>query len=321
MRHLAAIGRQLTGVMAVIAAATAIVALAQAPRLWESTGTGPAAPPLAAPPPAATAALPTGAETAEFWLRKYVEQQVPLLQQPGGATLAKADALREWAFRTIDTASAACLLENRYGTSVTQNLAASLQLVLEDKGGFYCGGTANVLAGLYRLFGFEAYAYNMGQPEGPSSHVVTLVMADVAGKPTLIVEDALLNYTLEDHGQPVDAYELLDRLAAHNTAGIEMRNASGACKPFLIRPDEFERSTGVTPGEGSQITPDGFVQECINMSLASIDPGGTFAAWLRQQLPSADSFLYLYLFPIGTAGGAGAEAFAAAALRAQSAAR
>lgn len=262
--------------------------------------------------------VPSDAALANFWLARYVEKQVPVLVDPAASDWVKVEALRKWTYQAVDKADEACLLDHDYGPRIAYDLPAAMALLLENKGGFYCGGTAYMLTGLYRLFGFTSYAYNMGQLDGPYSHVVSLVEVQTEAGKVLAVEDAYLNYTLLEGGKPIDFARLIALLGARRADRVEVATTFGACKPLLIQmEDEAEAVASLRKFyDVTRVGDDGErAAYCHNFTLETIGMGPGFAGWVREHTGETN-FLYLYLFPLGTSGEARAEALMAEALAA-----
>ncbi|MBI2766749.1 MAG: hypothetical protein HYX53_12690 [Chloroflexi bacterium] len=251
-------------------------------------------------------------QIARFWLKQYVEEQVPVLANPAADDWTKVNALREWAYGFIDSAAPVCLLDNDYGAQISQKLAFVMELLLENRGGFACGGTANVLTGLYRLFGYTSYAYNMGQLEGSWTHVVSLVQIMVDGRSVLSVQDAFLGFTLKEDGQPLDFSRLLDLLGSRQADRVEIASTKQMCKPAALP----AASPGAVEELGKYYTisylgTDGRVTEyCYDLNLKTLATGPEYVQAIANRTGQAN-FLYIFLLPLGTSGEAPAEALAA----------
>jgi len=126
------------------------------------------------------------------------------------SSFERIDAIRHWVFATVDLAGDNTQLidENKYPLTeftVDQNF----ERVLQDKGGYWCGGAAYLGAQAFEAMGFHAVTYDMGNPN-LMSHVTVLV--EVEGK--YYDEDVYLDLTyMDSHGQHLPLDSVLTGLA------------------------------------------------------------------------------------------------------------
>ena len=126
------------------------------------------------------------------------------------SSFERIDAIRHWVFSTVDLAGDNTQLidENKYVLteySVDQNF----QRVLDDQGGYWCGGAAYLGLQAFETMGFHAVTYFMGN-KSLMSHVTVLVQVDGM----YYDEDVYLDLTyVDDHGRHLPLDSVLTGLA------------------------------------------------------------------------------------------------------------
>ena len=255
----------------------------------------------------ASAPSPTTASTPRQLLKKQLQDQIHILRDPRASDFQKVAALRDWVYSHVPTTNSERLtLEALHGYQIYQEPLPKLISRLSSlEGGFFCAGTAETLARLYRLYGYEAYTYNMGSPDGHPSHVVTLVHIRDGGKSILSVQDAYFNYTLVRNGHPLGFRQLLDSLGRGTISSIQYLSGDAHCKLLLVYSDQvLESRSGLRKlkiGFGPVLkTWKGRSCFCYDLQVAAFEPD--FEQWLNGRLPQHD-FLDLFLFPLGVDGG------------------
>ena len=157
-------------------------------------------------------------------LKQSVAKTYPQINDPNLSDWAKVNLLRRWAYQNSDVAmNNSCLIDNP--DLRPQNAAEIFSKFQQDKGGVYCGGASVFLTKLYQLYGFDAYALNMGKPSLSQSltHVLVLVKIRHNGQEILVVQDALFNntYTHLDR-TPLDYFELIKLLKNRQESQVKV---------------------------------------------------------------------------------------------------
>ncbi len=251
-------------------------------------------------------------------LRENLEDSLPVLRNSAASDWDRVNSLRDWAYARVPRAACnASLLENNYGPRVYNESATQLLHRIDSgQGGFYCGGTAIFLADIYRLFGYRAFTYNMGEANTVFTHVVTLVMIQDGERRLASIEDAYYNYTLAWNGRPLGLLQLLSDLRSGQLVGVQILSGDTHCKPMVATRENapkvreyLERFYHV--GKVTKIA-DGREWFCHDFSIKTWDGMGDLDRWLQRKI-GHPNFLYMFLFPISTSGETEANDLAAAA--------
>jgi hypothetical protein len=250
---------------------------------------------------------PTTAGTPRQLLKRHLQDQIRVLRDPRTTDFEKVAALRDWAYSHVPTTNSEALtLEALHGYQIYQEPLPKLFSRFSSlEGGFFCAGTAETLAKLYRLYGYEAYTYNMGSPDGHPSHVVTLVRIHDGGKSILSVQDAYLNYALVRKGHPLGFRQLLASLERGTISSIQYLSGDVHCKLLLVKADEVLKARSGLMKLKIRFGPvletwNGRSCFCYDLQVAAVAPD--FEQWLNRRLPQ-HNFLDLFLFPLGVDGG------------------
>jgi hypothetical protein len=177
-------------------------------------------------------------------------------------------------------------------------------MLQQNYGGFHCGGTSELLAGLYGFFGYDAYSYNMGTKEGGLSHVVTLVKIRHNGEEIVAVQDAYFNFALSENEQPLDFLDLLASLEEQDPSQIHIEAGDTDCKPVIVSEGEIEGSRAYHRkyySLGPVTVKNDHGLYCHDFSITTYEDMYKYRDWLKSQI-GKDNILYLFLFPIGTSG-------------------
>ncbi len=143
--------------------------------------------------------------------RKYLFENIKILNDKNASDYEKVSAIRNWASRNIPV----CLSKNALSNSCLgwakgniDNIYKTFNDINRYEGGFLCGGTALMLSKIYNMLGYQSVAYNYGF-EPTATHVVTLVK--IKHNKTLIwsVQDAFTNSSIEYKTEPVDFKQLI----------------------------------------------------------------------------------------------------------------
>ncbi len=244
--------------------------------------------------------IPSFEEAASYWLRQYLITVIPGLV--GASDWEKTSLLREWAYREIDRAGVESTLDPMRIRIPSQHPARILPLLIEDRGGFFCGGTSEQLARIYRLFGYTAYAWNMGT-EDPITHSTTLVrLPDERG--ALAIQDAYFNFSVLVDGRPLDFSVLLERLEAKNLDGIDVQTGVSERKEFIFREDRRDVVEAYLRREyrGEEVvsTPTHAVFE-HRFNLETYPERFMFEDWIEDRVGERN-LLYLFLWPTTVSG-------------------
>jgi hypothetical protein len=257
-----------------------------------------------------TVAGADASDVADYWFRRYLESEIPELRSTSRTDWQNVNAIRQWAYENIPrAASSDMLLEHKYGYSVYNfHPRDVLFLISNNEGGYYCGGTAELLAGIYRSLGYKSHTYNMGQREGAVSHVTTLVEIEFRGRAVTSVQDAYFNFALERNGEPVSFDEILDSLESGDTSAISFQTRRTGCKPVVSA--RTQESGSQTSSQGHEIRSSASsanssvngTRNCHSFSLGTLPELSVYEDWLEAQI-GRRNILNLFLFPLGTRGG------------------
>lgn len=149
-------------------------------------------------------------------------------------------AIREWVYNNIPYTEDGMLLENAFRVPSASEIPLNIRLNIFNNGmaGATCGGTAQTLRDIYRLFGYESYLLNMGnisEKGSPATHVVTLVKIKNKSTDLYSIQDPYFNYTsVDSNGEPIGYFELLNYLKNKSTKDISMYGKN-QLKPRLLK--------------------------------------------------------------------------------------
>jgi hypothetical protein len=116
------------------------------------------------------------------------------------------------------------------------DLGRMLEAVELRRGGYYCGGSAEIARRVYVLLGFDAAALNVGYVDTSSTHVTTLVRLPGADGDIWSMQDSYFNFTLRDeHGALLGLRQFYTLLAAGDTDRIVVDDPSLPKTPILYR--------------------------------------------------------------------------------------
>lgn len=258
---------------------------------------------------------------SQYWLRRYIESQVPALTDAAAGDWRRVCALRDWAYANIPLReSKASILEGKYGYEIyNEPVEQIVRRLNEGEGGFLCAGMAIVLKQLYDLFGYAAYTYNMGSSQSDPTHMVCLVDIEHEGRTITTVQDALFDLSYARGVAPLDFPDLLNLLRQRRAAEVDLVRGDAATKPLVGSPEQVRRWIELHRNDyqiGSMLVTATQAQVAHNLSLHNYDRRSVFEDWIESQIGERD-MLYFYLFPLGTSGGLRASDLAEAALRAR----
>lgn len=181
------------------------------------------------PPPQQTTDSPGASsfkEDAEYWFKHTIESD-PLVRA-AATDEQRVNAIREWAYNAIPRASEICLFESGMEYREPYEI---LRLANTTGRGFLCGGTAVVMANIYSLMGYQSGAYNAGEVNSKSTHVVTLVQLP-SGKVSL--QDAYFNVHLAGRdGNLADFGDFLADLKRGDSSSYQFIQGPKTCKPLV----------------------------------------------------------------------------------------
>lgn len=224
----------------------------------------------------------------------------------GGDDLVIVNAIRSWAYENIPRAHPDLLLESSVPELWSETASAIFGRIRNREGAFFCGGTSTLLTKIYHGFGYEAYGWNMGNPLGGESHVVTVVKVANGDEEILTIQDAYFDYTLLLDARPADLLQLLDVLASGEIERVSAHRGFGACKPVYTDLDGHRNIHSQyyrifdTPKSNVDVG-----EYCIDFYLGTFlrhDPSGAqMLDWVEAQ-GLGRSFFNMFLLPISTSG-------------------
>jgi hypothetical protein len=155
------------------------------------------------------------ASDAESVIKAWVASQAPEILTPNATEWEKVRWITDWGYRNILKSVGIGYLIDCYGTPDFYQMGAPEHIarLLKHEGGVICGGKAEIMRKVFRIFGFEAYAINSGQRKGRSSHVFNLVKVKHEGRDILAMLDAHFNLAyIHPDGEPMDYFDCLKLL-------------------------------------------------------------------------------------------------------------
>jgi hypothetical protein len=185
--------------------------------------------------------------SSDFWLKQYLMQKYPKLEDPSVDDWTKVNLLRQicadmtpWADSyppSADVSKVEAYSSAPDFSIYTNSISNTLYRLRKEQKGFLCGGAAYNLKFLYQLFGYRSYVMNYGWP-GNCTHVVTLVEIAHKGKRLIAVQDAFLNMTVVDKKRnPIDYRKLISELRIKNVGAIEIISNTTARLIFVSKVD------------------------------------------------------------------------------------
>jgi len=196
-----------------------------------------------------------------------------------GPSFTNACRLRRFVSRSIPaTYDERCLVDVFLSSPCSKELYLLFNYLKNGKGGFFCGGTADTLTRVYRLFDFKAVSLNIGCQSIGLTHMLTLVEVLHSGLNMLTPQDAYFNNTIlsSETLKPLDYHKIYELLKSSRVARL-IFSRFNTKKVFL------------TPSRGGL--------ENIDRSIATFywdDPN--WKNWLRSKV-SSDNMIYALMFP------------------------
>jgi len=242
-------------------------------------------------------AVPTKPESitpllTEDQIKELILKENPALLNDTLSDFEKVNILREWVFKTIPAYYGTNLgIEKYAGVSSSINIPFNKRFRIYQNGeaGAWCSGSAAALLDTYRLFGYETYEIDYGEVPA-STHAIVLVVINYNGKKILSVQGGYLNFTLVDSlGNPLDYFEILQRLLKKEADSIYISNGKQELKPILYNPSDIkvgEKINRIT-SSGNMIVLEKFIPTDFEKA------GKIFLA--KTGYP--ENLLYLQLFP------------------------
>jgi hypothetical protein len=169
------------------------------------------------------------------WLRQHVRAGLPATVDADQPDAALALALCDWGYRHIPRAHHWCVLDHDPEFwPFTYEAGEALRLLLTQQAGVFCGGTANAMVEIYRLFGFDAYAVDCGWAEDYLTHVMNVVR--LPGPGPMLTLCSYFNAALWQGDALADLPAALRSLGRDAKADCGFRTIDPASrKPFLVR--------------------------------------------------------------------------------------
>lgn len=244
----------------------------------------------------------------EALLKELIARDRPQLRDPELDDWTKVSVLRDWAYETIDWGSGATLINGQVASEFFQRSApAAFAVFLQDRAGTFCGGAAYALKELYRLYGFDAYMVDIGNPQ-VMTHTVTLVRLQHGGREIVSVQDPTFNLTyLDSDGLPYDYFQLLADLRHHRHEDVLLEEGPAKVRELIVEkiPD-FAGYLHMLVEDLDAIPrlPDGRYKAGLRLTLSGFD--AVFSERIGAYLASRGrppQTIYLYLDLLGIHGG------------------
>ena len=169
------------------------------------------------------------------WVREWVKSELPNDIDSTRPSAELALALCDWGHRFIPRAHHWCVLDHDpHFWPFTFPAGEALRRLVMHEAGVYCGGNANAMVEVYRMFGFDAYAIDCGWSESYLTHVVNLVR--LPGTSKMLTLCSYFNAVLQHGGKIANLPDALRAMAADaaGDCGFQTINAASR-KPYLVQ--------------------------------------------------------------------------------------
>ncbi len=172
---------------------------------------------------------------ARAWLRQRILAELPPGLDIDTPSEELALALCDWGYRHIPRAHHWCVLDHDPEFwPFTFAPGEPLRRLLSMEAGVFCGGTANAMVAVYRIFGFDAYAVDCGWSESYLTHVMNLVR--VPGAARMLTLCSYFNAALWQGDRLANLADALRALGQDARAECEFRTIRAESrKPFLVQ--------------------------------------------------------------------------------------
>jgi hypothetical protein len=241
-------------------------------------------------------------QVAQYWFKRTIDAE-------SGVKNARTDeeriaVLRQWAYKEINRGSPQCLLDVRYGYKIYERPPSQVLYLAHKHGlGYYCGGTADLLADIYALYGYQSGTINVGDKKSFSTHVTTLVAL-----PSGIVsmQDAYFGFELRTvSGKIGDFEDFLKALAKGKADDFVFKAGNTHCKPFVALNSSWPDRLRTRPlwyyGKALEGYDDRQTR-CHQFSLENfinLDPKFLLPI---EKITGHKGFAYIFTLPIGATG-------------------
>ena len=172
-------------------------------------------------------------------LKQRIELAYPQLQNPKTNDFEKVNILREWVFNNVAWASNTLQVKEYIWNKEAPELFDILKdMDQKNKGGVDCSGYAYALMKLYKLFGYESYAYHYGNLDGWND-VITLVAIKYKGKEVLVAQQALFDSVITNNiNEPYDFLRLLTDIKANKIDEAKIQQGKGIAHAAYCRKND-----------------------------------------------------------------------------------
>lgn len=230
---------------------------------------------------------------ADFWLRKALEAELPVLGDPAADDMAKVSALRSWVCRNVPRAprdSPHQLSAPMHAGWCRRPAAELMRRFVQRRAAAMCGGISVVLLKVYRLFGYDGFVYGFGVADQMVTHVVTVVQISWRGEAVHAIQDAHFNLEVTNSGGvPVDFFDLMQWLRAERHSEHRLQQHEDGEHDYL---DGYDTANGPNATVQRRKSPD-LRKWLSSKPMAQLAPGLAF--------PS--NFLHLFLHPMSVSFG------------------
>ena len=185
-------------------------------------------------------------------LRELISESLPgLQQQVSNEPLLGARRILDWVANAGDYALSSSIHE-RANPRVARASAAGIyyEIFLPDAGGVYCGGYSIFLNKVFRLFGYDSFTINYGDPKDALTHVTVVVPirqntsgSESSGPWRFYFFDPTFNGTYVDpsSGDQLGVRRMLELITDDAVDGIRLEEWPLDRREFLALPDEETR--------------------------------------------------------------------------------
>jgi hypothetical protein len=165
--------------------------------------------------------------------RERLLAAIPQLRDPTLNDFARVNLIREWAYRNFILAHVELQRDDLLGRHVSHLLH---EVVDRHATGFFCSGMAQMLASIYRAFGYNTMTYNHGVI-GQETHVTTLVNINHQGQRLWVVQDAYLDFSVvAPDGSPLDVRDFLAALVRNDGTAFRILEGPADAVAKLLMP-------------------------------------------------------------------------------------
>ncbi len=233
--------------------------------------------------------------------RKYLLQNIKILNDTNASDYEKVSAVRKWASTNIPACDMGMSIPDtclNWKLATIDDIYKTFNKLSAYKGGFVCGGSALMLEKIYNILGYKSQGYNYGYKGTSSTHVITLVRINHKNKIIWSIQDPWVNNSIEYKKESIDFYHLISLLENKEIADVYIEQGDKYKK--LLTYKTLENSENCRINHKQKHNLDKSKQYCFMLDIIK----HLNKNWVPETLDiikkkyKADSLLYAFLDPI-----------------------